>query len=146
MKRATGEERALARATMYRLLSLSFSYPTPDLFAALAPALQVGEVGADLLGEGTGRAATRMTSRLAETDLNGPGSRTCACSRSATRRTVLHTRPRSAPATSSSRPDTRRTSPGSIGHSGSIPAATGPTISRWSWVLLPPRLARVAGS
>ncbi|MEK7252726.1 MAG: molecular chaperone TorD family protein [Actinomycetota bacterium] len=71
MKRATGEERALARATMYRLLSLSFSYPTPDLFDALAPALQVGEVGADLLGEGTGRAATRMTSRLAETDQNG---------------------------------------------------------------------------
>ena len=30
MKRATGEERALARATIYRLLALAYSYPTSD--------------------------------------------------------------------------------------------------------------------
>lgn len=68
MKRATGEERALARATLYRLLSLSFSYPTPDLFDMLGPALQVGAVGAELLGDDIGRAVTRMSSHLAALD------------------------------------------------------------------------------
>jgi TorA maturation chaperone TorD len=68
MKRATGEERALARATVYRALSLSFSYPTPDLFAELPSALQFAGVGADLLGAKVAAGIEGMTSRLSEID------------------------------------------------------------------------------
>ncbi|MEE9298765.1 MAG: molecular chaperone TorD family protein [Acidimicrobiia bacterium] len=51
MKRATAEERALARASMYRLLSLAFSYPTKDVHAQLEGALEVARVGATLVSD-----------------------------------------------------------------------------------------------
>ena len=49
MTRCTAEERALARASIYRLLALSFSYPTSEERAALAEALPVAAVAAELL-------------------------------------------------------------------------------------------------
>ena len=51
MKRATAEERALARASMYRLLSLAFSYPTEEVYAQLDGALGVARVGATLIDD-----------------------------------------------------------------------------------------------
>ena len=51
MKRCTAEERALARATIYRLLALSFSYPTPEVRVGLGPALDVAERAAELIDE-----------------------------------------------------------------------------------------------
>jgi len=68
MKRATGEERALARAMMYRMLSLAFSYPTPDLFGDLGLAVQIAEVGADLLDDVTAHATRRVAAQFVETD------------------------------------------------------------------------------
>ena len=53
MKRATGEERALARATIYRLLALNFSYPTPKVWGGLGLALEGAVVGAELIDEAT---------------------------------------------------------------------------------------------
>ncbi len=53
MVRCTAEERALARASIYRLLALAFSYPTKDAREALAEALPVAAVAAELLDEPT---------------------------------------------------------------------------------------------
>lgn len=49
MKRATAEERALARASMYRLLSLAFSYPVEEVRTQLDGALEVAGVGSTLI-------------------------------------------------------------------------------------------------
>jgi len=53
---------------MYRMLSLAFSYPTPDLFGDLGLAVQIAEVGADLLDDATANATRRVASNLTETD------------------------------------------------------------------------------
>ena len=49
MVRCTGEERALARASVYRLLALAFSYPTREVREAIGASIAVAEVGATLL-------------------------------------------------------------------------------------------------
>ena len=49
MKRATGEERALARATIYRLLALAYSYPTAETVGKLGETLEFAPVAADLI-------------------------------------------------------------------------------------------------
>jgi TorA maturation chaperone TorD len=49
VKRATGEERALARATIYRLLALAYSYPTSDTVDQLGETLEFAPVAADLI-------------------------------------------------------------------------------------------------
>jgi TorA maturation chaperone TorD len=49
MKRASGEERALARATIYRLLALSYSYPTTETVAELGGTFEYAVVAADLI-------------------------------------------------------------------------------------------------
>ncbi len=72
MKRATAEERALARASVYRLLSLAFTYPTADLHAQLEDAVDVALVGASLLTPGTAsgvEALRRALSGTSATDL-----------------------------------------------------------------------------
>jgi TorA maturation chaperone TorD len=51
MNRATAEERALARATMYRLLALLFSYPTPAVASALRESVETAGVAADLIDQ-----------------------------------------------------------------------------------------------
>lgn len=56
MIRATAEERALARAATYRLLSLTFAYPTPDRLAELHSAAEVAEVAANLIDSATAAA------------------------------------------------------------------------------------------
>ena len=73
MERATGEERALARASVYRLLSLAFSYPTKETHAQLEGALEVARVGASLLShemsagvEAMARAAEGVGARAVE--------------------------------------------------------------------------------
>jgi TorA maturation chaperone TorD len=49
VKRATGEERALARATIYRLLALAYSYPTADTVSELDKTFAFAQVAADLI-------------------------------------------------------------------------------------------------
>ena len=51
--RCTAEERALARASIYRLLALLFSYPTQDARDAMTEALPVAAVAAGLLDVAT---------------------------------------------------------------------------------------------
>ena len=51
--RCTAEERALARASIYRLLALLFSYPTRDARDAMTGALPVAAVAAGLLDVAT---------------------------------------------------------------------------------------------
>ena len=68
MKRATGEERALARATIYRLAALAFSYPTRDTVDELRQTLDVAEVAAELIDPVTAAAAAGLAKELAETD------------------------------------------------------------------------------
>lgn len=64
MKRATGEERALARASLYRLLSLAFSYPTEGSWASLGQALDAGAVAAELIDEATEEGVAQLTETL----------------------------------------------------------------------------------
>ncbi len=49
MAHITGEERSLARASLYRLLSLLFGYPVPGTYEAVGRALAAAEVAADLI-------------------------------------------------------------------------------------------------
>lgn len=60
MVRCTAEERALARASLYRLLALAFSYPTAAEREAIGEALSVADVAAELLDEGTARAVAAV--------------------------------------------------------------------------------------
>lgn len=50
MARVTGEERALSRAAIYRLLGLSFTYPTRDAVTDLRRAASVARMGAGVIG------------------------------------------------------------------------------------------------
>jgi TorA maturation chaperone TorD len=68
MTRATGEERALARATMYRLAALAFSYPTRDSVAELRRALEVAAVAAELIDPVTAAATEGLAEHLATFD------------------------------------------------------------------------------
>jgi len=60
MKRATGEERALARATIYRLLALAFSYPTDETVSQLSGTLESSHVAADLIDSTVAREVKAM--------------------------------------------------------------------------------------
>lgn len=51
MPRCTAEERALARAALYRTLALAFSYPLVDTVSALRESLPVAKIAAGLLDE-----------------------------------------------------------------------------------------------
>lgn len=53
MTRCTAEERALARASIYRLLALAFTYPTAEVREALAVASSTAAVAATLIDEET---------------------------------------------------------------------------------------------
>jgi TorA maturation chaperone TorD len=68
MKRATGEERALARATIYRLAALAFSYPTRDTVAELRRTLDVAPVAAELIDPETVAATEGLGRDLATSD------------------------------------------------------------------------------
>lgn len=68
MKRATGEERALARATIYRLAALAFSYPTGDTVAELRRTLELAPVAAELIGPVAAAATEGLAKDLAGTD------------------------------------------------------------------------------
>lgn len=71
MIRATGEERALARATMYRLLALSFSYPVDDVVEQLHALRDVAVVAAELIDEPSHEAVRRLVAGLADVDRAG---------------------------------------------------------------------------
>jgi len=68
MKRATGEERALARATIYRVAALAFSYPTADTVAELRRTLDIAPVAADLIDPVTAAAIEGLGKELAMRD------------------------------------------------------------------------------
>lgn len=68
MVRCTGEERALARASIYRLLTLSFSYPSKTGVEAFAAVLPVAAVAADLLNPATAAAIERVRVAFEQTD------------------------------------------------------------------------------
>ncbi len=68
MQRATAEERALARATIYRLVALAFSYPTAEVVAELRRSLEVASVAADLIDEPTAAAVERLAADPGTTD------------------------------------------------------------------------------
>ncbi len=63
--RATAEERALARAAVYRLLALAFAYPTPETVTALRAAADVAAVGAGLIDSRTRAAAAKVAGMAA---------------------------------------------------------------------------------
>jgi TorA maturation chaperone TorD len=65
MVRCTAEERALARAALYRLLALAFSYPTPEVREALPWAIEVARVAAELADAETRRRVEALASALA---------------------------------------------------------------------------------
>lgn len=65
--RITGEERALARSSLYRLLSLMFSYPDREVVSSLAPATEVAKVGAQVLGSSVEAAVSSLAAELALT-------------------------------------------------------------------------------
>jgi putative dimethyl sulfoxide reductase chaperone len=65
VRRATGEERALARATIYRMLSLAFSYPTVDSVAELGKTFESSRVAADLIGPAVAREVRRLAAGFA---------------------------------------------------------------------------------
>lgn len=65
--RCTAEERALARASMYRVLALAFTYPTVETLAALDRALPAAAVGAPLIDEATVRECARFAAALGQT-------------------------------------------------------------------------------
>ena len=60
MVRCTAEERALARAALYRLLALALSYPTDETQHALPRAIEVAAVAADLTEEHTRHAVAEF--------------------------------------------------------------------------------------
>lgn len=64
MVRCTGEERALARASVYRLLALAFSYPTREVREAIRPAIAVAEVAATLLDDDLDRHVAQLGTAL----------------------------------------------------------------------------------
>ncbi len=68
MVRCTAEERALARASLYRLLALAFSYPAGEDREAIGGALSVAEVAAELLDEGTVRGVAAVQAAFDATD------------------------------------------------------------------------------
>ena len=68
MKRATGEERALARATIYRLLALAHSYPTAATVTELAGMFDYAQVAADLINPSVAAAVKRLVEEFAEVD------------------------------------------------------------------------------
>jgi len=68
VKRATGEERALARATIYRLLALAYSYPTADTVTALGETFQFSQVAADLINPTVASEVERLTAEFAGVD------------------------------------------------------------------------------
>ena len=64
MVRCSAEERALARAAIYRALALAFSYPTAEGCDALAGALGVARMAAPLLDTRTAHAVDQLSERL----------------------------------------------------------------------------------
>ena len=64
MVRCTAEERALARASLYRLLALAFSYPTAEVRTALPQAVEVAHVAAELTDDATARAVATFAEAL----------------------------------------------------------------------------------
>ncbi|MCP5120084.1 MAG: hypothetical protein GY953_55515, partial [bacterium] len=67
MNRATAEERALARASVYRLLSLTFAYPTPGRLADLCAAAEVADVAGNLIDSATTSAVHELRDSLSNT-------------------------------------------------------------------------------
>jgi TorA maturation chaperone TorD len=65
MSRGTAEEMALARAAVYRLLAVSFAYPTRDALEVLAGALDVAHRATELLGEPVAAAVSEVGAHLA---------------------------------------------------------------------------------
>jgi TorA maturation chaperone TorD len=63
MVRCTAEERALARAALYRVLALALSYPTQEVRGALPHALEVAAVAADLVDDRTRHALAELAAR-----------------------------------------------------------------------------------
>jgi TorA maturation chaperone TorD len=63
--RCTAEERSLARAAAYRLLALAFSYPTPEVRAALPGAIEVARVAAELTDGATAAKVEEFADALA---------------------------------------------------------------------------------
>ncbi len=68
MKRATGEERALARATVYRLLALAHSYPTTETVARLGDMFEFALVAGDLISPAVSAEIVALAEGFAETD------------------------------------------------------------------------------
>ena len=66
MSRATAEERALARAAIYRLLAVAFGYPTGDAFEALQHAREVAGRASELMDPRIGEALA-----ILDRDLSG---------------------------------------------------------------------------
>ncbi|HEY5578078.1 MAG TPA: molecular chaperone TorD family protein [Acidimicrobiia bacterium] len=64
--RATGEERALARAALYRLLSLTFAYPGGEVGTDLKQAVEVALVAGPIIDPQVGKWVGRVEDRLAE--------------------------------------------------------------------------------
>lgn len=67
MTTVTAEERALARAAIYRLLAVTFSYPTAGSAAAIATALDVAATGSELWSE-TADAVNHFAAAVAGVD------------------------------------------------------------------------------
>jgi len=63
--RATGEERALARAALYRLLSLAFTYPGGPIGNDLTRAVEVALVAGQIIHPQVSRWVRRLEDRLA---------------------------------------------------------------------------------
>jgi len=71
MARPTAEERALARAALYRVLALTFSYPTAEACEALARALEVAAVAAMLADEPVARGVAHLAAGVQEALASG---------------------------------------------------------------------------
>lgn len=63
MARVTAEERALARAAVYRLLSVSFGYPAGDAVGELTRALPVATAAAGTMSDRTARAVSLVAEK-----------------------------------------------------------------------------------
>jgi TorA maturation chaperone TorD len=68
MVRCTAEERALGRATLYRALALAFSYPTAEVWDALAGVMPAARVAAELTDDATASAVADLGRALSDTD------------------------------------------------------------------------------
>lgn len=64
MSRATAEERALARAAIYRLLAVAFAYPTRDALEALNQAREVAGRAAEIMDAPIGEALFEVDQHL----------------------------------------------------------------------------------